>query len=70
MPRKTKVEIEPLPLLLQATRRALAEHLARQPFSAPEVESEIAGMWNDIAFTRTKAMREQINYRGRGSLGR
>jgi hypothetical protein len=66
--RKTK-EVDPLPLLLEATRRALAEHLARQPFCTPEIEGEIARMWSDVTCARSKALREQIKYRGRGSLG-
>jgi hypothetical protein len=70
MPKARRTEeADPLPLLLEATRRALAEHLARQPFCAPEIEGEIAGMWGDVTYARSKALREQIKYRGRGSLG-
>jgi hypothetical protein len=60
--------MDPLPLLLEATRRALAEHMARQPFCTPETEGEIASMWRHVTYARTKALREQIKYRSRGSL--
>ena len=37
MPRKAK-EVDPLPRLLEAARRALREHLTRAPFSHPDIE--------------------------------
>ena len=59
MPRKAK-EVDPLPRLLEATRRALREHLTRTPFSHPDVESEVVGMWNDITWARSDALHKQI----------
>jgi hypothetical protein len=46
MRRKTeKKDVDPLPRLLEAARRALREHLTRTPFSHPDIESEVVGMW-------------------------
>jgi hypothetical protein len=42
-----KKNVDPLPLLLEAARRALREHLASTPFSHPDIESEDVGMWNE-----------------------
>jgi hypothetical protein len=43
--------VDPLPLLLEATRRALREYLVNHPFGSPEIESEVAGMWDEIILT-------------------
>jgi hypothetical protein len=55
-----KKDVDPLPLLLEAARRALREHLTRTPFSHPDIESEVVGMWNDITWARSDALRNQI----------
>ena len=59
MPRKVE-EVDPLPRLLEATRGALREHLTRTPFSHPDVETEVVGMWNDITWARSDALHKQI----------
>jgi len=60
MRKKTGKNVDPLPELLEAAHRALLEHLIRQPFSTPAIETKVVDMWNEIAWTRADALRKQI----------